>query len=60
MQGIVAGKEAEESQDKMGVLHHGYVWYDGSNQSGRGQASISQRRLGIDVLTRVSSTKKKK
>ena len=39
----------------MGERHHWYVWYDGSSkQSGGGQASISQRHLGSDVLTRIS------
>ena len=46
---------------KMGERHHRYVWYDGSSkQSGGGQASISQRHLGGDVLTRICSEMKKK
>ena len=45
----------------MGERHHRYVWYDGSSkQSGGGQASISQRHLGGDVLTRICSEMKKK
>ena len=37
-----------------------YVWYDDSGkQSGGGQASVSQRHLGSDVLTRICSEKKK-
>ena len=33
---------------KMGERHHSDVWYDGSSkQSGGGQASISQRHLGL-------------
>ena len=45
----------------MGERHHRYVWYDDSSkQSGGGQASISQRHLGSDVLTRICSEKKKK
>ena len=43
----------------MGERHHRYVWYDGSSkQSDGGQASISQRHLGSDVLTRIRSEKK--
>ena len=43
----------------MGEIHHRYVWYDGSSeQSGGGQASISQRHLGSDVLTRICSEKR--
>ena len=58
MQGMVAGKETEESRDKGGrntshKSHRAYVWYDGSSkQSGVGQASISQRHLGSVVLKR--------
>ena len=44
----------------MGERHHGYVRYDDSGkQSGGGPASISQRHLGSDVLTRICSEKKK-
>ena len=44
---------------KMGEIHHRYVWYDDSSkQSGGGQASISQRHLGSDVLTRICSEKR--
>ena len=36
-----------------------YVRYDGSSkQSGGGQAPISKRHLGSDVLTRICSGKK--
>ena len=39
--------------------HPRYVWYDGSSkQSGGGQASVSQRHLGSDVLARICSEKK--
>ena len=45
----------------MGERHHRYVRYDGSSkQNGGGQASISQRHLGSDVLTRICSEKKEK
>ena len=51
MQGMLAGKEAKT---KMGERHHGCVWCDeSSKQSGGGLASISQRHLGSDVLTRI-------
>ena len=44
----------------MGEIRHRYVWYDGSSkQSGGGQASISQRHLGSDVLTSICSENKK-
>ena len=60
MQSMVAGKR---SQDKDGRntshIPRLYVWYDGSSkQSGGGQASISQRHLGSDVLMRKISEKK--
>ena len=44
------------------IIHIIYVWWydDSSKQSGRGQASISQRHLGSDVLTRICSEKKAK
>ena len=55
MQGMVAGKEAEEIQDREGRnLHHIYVWYDGSSKhSGGGQASgyapiIITRRVPVE------------
>ena len=55
MQGMVAGNRSRGKQ-----RHHRYVWYDGSSkQSGGGQAPISQRHLGSDVLTRICSEKKK-
>ena len=45
----------------MGELHHIYVRYDDINkQSGGGQASILQRHLGSDVMTRICSETKKK
>ena len=44
----------------MAERHHRYVWYDGSSkQSGGGQASISQRHMGSDVLMRICSEKRK-
>ena len=44
----------------MGERHDRYVWYDGSSkQSGGGQASISQRHLGSDVLTRICRRKQR-
>ena len=47
-------KEQRKVKTKMGERHQRYVRYDGSSkQSGRGQASISQRHLGSDVLTRI-------
>ena len=50
-----------KTKTEMGERRHGYVWYDGSSkQSDGGQASISQRHLGRDVLTRICSEKKKK
>ena len=56
MQGMVAG---ERSQGKPRQGRAKYVWYDGSSkQSGGGQASLSQRHLGSDILTRICSEKK--
>ena len=52
-------KKQRKAKTKMGDIHHMYIWYDGnSKQSGIGQASISQRRLGRDVFTRTCSQKK--
>ena len=46
-------KKPRKAKTKMRKRHHRY---DGSSkQSGRGQASISQRHLGSDVLTRICS-----
>ena len=51
-------KKQRKAKAKMGEIHHRYVWYDGSSkQSGGGQASILQRHLGSDVLTRICSEK---
>ena len=50
---------ARKAKTKMGERHDRCVWYDGSSkQSGGGQASISQRHLGSDVLNRICSKKK--
>ena len=50
-----------KAKTKMGEIHHRYVWYDGSGkQSGGGQASISQRHLGSDVLTRICSERERR
>ena len=39
--------------------HHRYIWYNSSSrQSGGGQASISHRHLGSEVLKRICSQKK--
>ena len=52
-------KKPRKAKTKMGERHHGYVWNDDSSkQSGGGQASISQRHLGSDVLTRICSEEK--
>ena len=53
-------KKPRKARTNMGEIHYRYVWYDGSSkQSGGGQASISQRLLGSDVLTRICSEMKK-
>ena len=52
-------KKQRKAKTKMGERHHIYVWYDGSSkQSGGGQAPISQRHLGRDVLARICFEKK--
>ena len=52
-------KKPWKAKTRMGERHHIYVWYDGSSkQSGGGQASISQRHMGSDVLTRICSEKR--
>ena len=56
MQGVVAGKR---SRGRPIQRWEKDVWYDGSRkQSGGGQASISQRHLGSDVLTTICSEEK--
>ena len=60
---MVAGKSSRgkprKRSDKDKEIYHRYVWYDDSSkQSGGGQASISQRNLGSDVLTMICSEKK--
>ena len=53
-------KKQRKVKTKMGDRQHKYVWYDGSSkQRGGRQASISQRLLGSNVLTRIYSEKRK-
>ena len=56
-------KKQRKAKTKMGERHQRYVCTkrisDGSSkQSGGGQASVSQRHLGSEVLTRICSEKK--
>ena len=54
-------KKQRKAKTKMGETHHRHVRYDDSGkQSGGGLASISQRHLGSDVLTRICSEEEKK
>ena len=47
-------KKQRKATTKMGERHQRHVRYDDSGkQSGGGPASISQRHLGSDVLTRI-------
>ena len=52
-------QKQRKAKTRMGERHHRYIWNGGSSkQSGGGQASISQRHLGSDVLTRICSEKR--